>query len=118
MTAWCIRTRSASPISSGASRARLPSRFSLLLCPVLAALCHCVSLRRTVTLASLRCTVPLTIFVVHCPTHFPCEPHLQLRNDQERLQTQLAEAQQRSTDITAKLEQERKGKEDTVRRHT
>ena len=39
----------------------------------------------------------------------------QLRSDQERLQKQLADAEHRSTEHSAKLEQERMGKEDSVR---
>lgn len=39
----------------------------------------------------------------------------QLRNDQERLQKQLADAEHRSAELSAKLEQERMGKEDSVR---
>ena len=39
----------------------------------------------------------------------------QLRNDQDRLQTQLADSKHRSTELSAKLEQERMGKEDSVR---
>ncbi|KAK9826737.1 hypothetical protein WJX81_002821 [Elliptochloris bilobata] len=45
---------------------------------------------------------------------FPSEAAVKLRSDQERLQTQLAEAKRRSAELSTKLEQERKGKEDTA----
>ena len=83
----------ASPTSFGASPARLPSRSE-----------PCKSRLRVTDKTSTAGS---------CGGYALCRS--QLRNDQERLQKQVADAEHRSTELSAKLEQERMGKEDSVR---
>ena len=92
MTACCTRTKLAYLTSSGAFPARLPSRSDP---------CSSHPHMTSKTTAGKH------------DAYASCHP--QLRNDQERLQMQIADSKQHSAELSTKLEQERKGKEDSVR---